>query len=273
MTNRLVTIAGSDALAGGGIQADLSTFNEYGYQGLSVTTSIVTVFGDSFNVHAIESDLIAEQLASVFNVSDVAGVKTGLIPNREQFNVIASFLRENIYGRMPIVIDPVMVVKENAEWDLADIVALFKEQLFPIATIITPNLSEAELLVGHKIETPEDMQEAVVELHAMGPKNVVVKGGARLSGGLALDVVFDGCNITTLTNEKLDTHFNNGAGCTYAAAITAGLGNHQSVQSSVEDAKDFVYSSISNGIRLDETSELGNVWQAARRLIGGKHED
>lgn len=273
MTKRLVTIAGSDALAGGGIQADLATFTEYGYQGVSVLTSIVTVLGDDFNVYDVDSKIVSEQLESVFALGDIVGVKTGLIPNREQFELIASYLYKNVYDKMPIVVDPVMVVKENDDWDITDIIALFKEYLLPLATVITPNLSEAELLVGYKITTQAEMEQAVMDLTNMGPKSVVIKGGARLAGEIAIDMVFDGDRTTVFKNTKLDTMFNNGAGCTFASAITANLGLENSIVASVADAKDFVFTGIQNGIVLSDDDTLGNVWQSARRLAGGHYED
>lgn len=273
MTKRLVTIAGSDALAGGGIQADLATFTEYGYQGVSVLTSIVTVLGDDFNVYAMDTELVAEQLESVFALSDIVGVKTGLIPNQAQFEVITSFLKKNVLGKMPIIVDTVMVVKENDDWDISDIVALFKQHLLPWATIITPNLAEAELLVGYRIQSQSDMERAIADLAKMGPQAVVIKGGARLAGDVAIDMVFDGERTTVLENAKLETMFNNGAGCTFASAITANIGLEKDVVESISDAKDFVFTGIQNGIALSDDETLGNVWQAARRLTGGHHED
>lgn len=273
MTKRLITIAGSDALAGGGIQADLATFTEYGYQGVSVLTSIVTVIEEEFNVYPVETSLVREQMDSVFALSDIAGVKTGLIPNAEQFEVIATYIRDNVLGHAPIIVDPVMVVKENDDWDISDIVSLFKTHLLPLATIITPNLAEAELLVGYAIKTEVDMRKAVRDLYEMGPKAVVIKGGARLSGDMAVDVVFDGRTTVMFENTKLDTIFNNGAGCTFASAITANLGIESSIVDSISDSKEFVFAGIQNGIALNDDNHLGNVWQAARRLAGGHHED
>lgn len=270
MTKRLVTIAGSDALAGGGIQADLATFTEYGYQGVSVLTSIVTVLSDDFNIYPVETDIVAEQLDSVFALADISGVKTGLIPNRAQFELIATYLRNHVAGKMPIIVDPVMVVKENDEWDITEIVSLFKTYLLPLATILTPNLAEAELLVGYEITNQATMIQAAKDLYALGAQAVVIKGGARLQGATALDIVFDGKQMIPLSNDKLETHFNNGAGCTFAAAITANLAQTDSVMNSVADAKDFVFTGIQHGIPLTNHESLGNVWQAARRLAGGE---
>ncbi|MCW0952935.1 bifunctional hydroxymethylpyrimidine kinase/phosphomethylpyrimidine kinase [Weissella ceti] len=270
MTKRLVTIAGSDALAGGGIQADLATFTEYGYQGLSVLTSIVTVLEDDFNVYPVDTDVVVEQLQSVFALDDIAAVKTGLIPNREQIELIADYLTKHVVGKIPIIVDPVMVVKESDAWDLGEVVSLFKTHLLPLATIITPNLAEAELLVGYAINNRVDMERAVQDLQVMGPQAIVIKGGARLAGDTALDMVFDGQNIVQLENQKLDTSFNNGAGCTFASAITANLAQDASVTDSVSDAKDFVFNGIQHGIALQRGDALGNVWQSARRISGGK---
>jgi len=273
MTERLVTIAGSDALAGGGLQADLATFTEYGYQGLSVLTSIVTVIEDDFNVYPIDNDVVAEQLESVFALDDIAAVKTGLIPNREQIELIADYLLKHVLGTIPIIVDPVMVVKESDAWDLGEIVNLFKRHLLPLATIITPNLAEAELLVGYAINNRLDMEHAVRDLQAMGPQSVVIKGGARLAGETALDMVYDGQDIMQFENQKVKTSFNNGAGCTFSAAITANLAQPISVPASIADAKDFVFNGIQHGVALKRGDVLGNVWQSARRIVGERNED
>ncbi|QVV91965.1 bifunctional hydroxymethylpyrimidine kinase/phosphomethylpyrimidine kinase [Weissella tructae] len=273
MTQRLVTIAGSDSLAGGGIQADLATFTEYGYQGVSVLTSIVTVLGDDFNIYPVDQSVLAEQLTSVFSLADIAGVKTGLIPNQEHFEMITDYLNTHVLGKMPIIVDPVMVVKESDAWDISEIITLFKTRLLPLATVITPNLSEAELLVGYEIQTTADMEKAAQELYDMGPEVVVIKGGARLSGQSAIDIVFDGHEWMMLENQKLETEFNNGAGCTFSAAITSNLSQHKQVFDSVADAKDFVYKGITYGVRLDAQQNLGNVWQSARRIKGDEHEN
>lgn len=273
MTQRIVTIAGSDSLAGGGIQADLATFTEYGYQGVSVLTSIVTVLVDDFNVYPVDQNVLAEQLTSVFSLEDIAAVKIGLIPNKEQFESITRYLEKHVFGQMPIIVDPVMVVKESDAWDISDIVTLFKTRLLPLATVITPNLSEAELLVGYDINNTVEMKKAAKELYDMGPQVVVIKGGARLAGQSAIDIAFDGQEYMMFENQKLDTAFNNGAGCTFSAAITSNMAQNKGALDSIADAKDFVFSGIAHGIRLDKQQELGNVWQSARRVKGDSYEN
>jgi pyridoxine kinase len=265
MPKKMLTIAGSDILAGGGIQADLATFNEYGYFGLSVITSIVTVTGDDFEIHPISLDVLEQQLLSVKEIDDVVGIKVGLLPTLGHIEMVGGFLKQFV-GKVPIVIDPVMAFKETDNVDVSAVATAYREKLLPIASIITPNLLEAQWLLGHKISTELELLAASSELKTLGPENVVVKGGGRLPGAEALDaLVTENGSKQLLRTTKVENGFINGAGCTFASGIASNLAKGLSVTDSVSDAKNFVRYGIEFGVPLNQEMPVGNVWQAARR--------
>ncbi|MDR3190864.1 MAG: bifunctional hydroxymethylpyrimidine kinase/phosphomethylpyrimidine kinase [Lactobacillaceae bacterium] len=264
MPKKILTIAGSDILAGGGIQADLATFNEYGLFGMSVITSIVTVIGEDFTVHEVDSAVLAQQLASVQDI-EFAAIKVGLVPSVAAIQQVSAFL-EAFVGKIPIIIDPVMVFKEAGASQVAEIKQAMQTLLFPLATIITPNLTEAELLTDLTINDEASLIAGAQTLQHQ-VTNVVVKGGARLAGATALDVLVTPSATTPLNTTKLAVPYNNGAGCTFASAIASGLALQQPVLAAVTDAKAFVAQGINHGVCLQDAA-FGNVWQAARRLNG-----
>lgn len=265
MVNKVLTIAGSDSLSGGGIQADLATFEEYGVVGLSVITSIVTVQADSFQIFPMDINVIKAQLASVMSLNQIVAIKVGLLPTVDIINVVADCLSTI---SIPIIIDPVMIFKEIALKDgKSELTQVIRDRLLPLATVLTPNLNEAELLTNTEIHNVDDMKQTARRLVGEGARNVVIKGGARLSGDVAVDVLFDGEEFTIFQNEKVITPvpYNNGAGCTFSASIAANMTGND-MRETIQDAKAFVLAGIKNGVALNDEFNVGNVWQAARRL-------
>ena len=262
---KMLTIAGSDVLAGGGIQADLATFNEYGYFGLSAITSIVTVTPDDFTIHPVPIAILAAQLDAIFAIDDIAGVKVGLLPTVAHVELVAKYLKEYA-SHLPVIIDPVMAFKETSTTNVNELVKAIQTELLPLATITTPNLVEAELLSGRTIKTAADMTEAARIMQQMGAQSVVVKGGKRLAGQEAVDVLVAADGLKTFKTEKVANAYNNGAGCTFSSAIASQLAAGATTAHAVSDAKVFVYEGIKHGVPLNEALPVGNVWQAARRL-------
>ncbi|AEJ22951.1 phosphomethylpyrimidine kinase [Weissella koreensis KACC 15510] len=261
----VLTIAGSDSLSGGGLQADLATFNEYNLFGLTAITSIVTVLPEIFEIHAESAKLLADQLASVQAHFTLAGIKLGLIPNLEQMIVILQFLNQ-LDRNIPLVVDPVLVFKEDHAPELDAIKKVYLENVFPLATIITPNLVESELLTNQPIKTLDDLIQSAQILKQTGAKNVIVKGGRRLGKQEAVDVlIMENNELEILSNPIIQNNFNNGAGCTFSAAILSGLVQNATVLSATQQAKTFVQHGIENGIAINQN--LGNVWQGANRDV------
>ncbi|MBX4172227.1 hydroxymethylpyrimidine/phosphomethylpyrimidine kinase [Weissella viridescens] len=264
---KIVTIAGSDSLAGGGIQADLATFDEYNFQGLSVITSIVTVTQSDFLIHEIAPELVLEQMQSIFALDDIAAVKIGLLPTQTHMVMVADFLKSHVKG-IPIIVDPVMVFKESDQANTTKMVQAMKTYLLPIATVLTPNLPETELLSGQKITTVSDLTRAAEQLLQDGCQAVYAKGGTRLDGAQVKDVLVEKTGVVSIFEQpKLTTHTNNGAGCTLSAAIASNLGQTKSLTDAAKAAQAFVHAGIEHGVLLNQSFEIGNVWQGAQRAI------
>lgn len=267
VVGKIITIAGSDILSGGGVQADLATFNEYGLFGLSAITSIVTVNQHDFDIHEVPISVLAKQLTSLGELSDIKGIKVGLLPSVAHIDLVSQFIKQYV-GRVPIVIDPVMAFKETDSVNASELATAIKQKLLPLATVVTPNLIEAELLTQQAIHSEADLLTIAEMLHKIGPKTVVVKGGVRLDGDMASDAVISEDTKKVIKLPKIERPFNNGAGCTFSAAIASQIAQNVPVLMAIDDAKDFVHHGILHGINLNDDFKVGNVWQAARRRKG-----
>lgn len=263
MIPKVLTIAGSDSSGGAGIQADLKTFQEYGTFGFSAITSFVTMDPDdnwSHTVTSVESTLVAKQLKTIYAGAPLAALKTGMLGEIATIEVARDYIQR--FDQQNVVIDPVMACKGTTELLQPENVAKMTELLLPVATITTPNLIEAGILSGlGELKTVADMREAAKRIIELGPKNVVVKGGKRIAGEHAVDVFYDGHDFTLLENEMYHTDYNHGAGCTFAASITAGLAKGYSVKEAVIQGKAFVAAAIKDGMEINPF--LGHVWHGA----------
>lgn len=264
MPHKILTIAGSDSLAGGGIQADLATFANYGHFGLSVITAIVTITPTDFEIYPVDLKIIEAQLKSVLSLDDIVAVKVGLLPTPEIINLVTSYLAQI---NVPIVVDPVMVFKETDQINIKSIADTLKTQLLPLATIVTPNLNEAQILANQRIDSVDDMKQAATTIAQYGCKNIVVKGGSKFPGNEAIDLLFDREAFYIFQQDKIKTSelYHNGAGCTLSAGLAANLGYSLDMIHALKDAKDFVWQGIQNGVTLNSKFSDGNVWQGARR--------
>lgn len=262
---KTLTIAGSDSSGGAGLQADLKTFEEYGTFGLTAITCIVTMDPEtwSHSVTAIDPALLKEQIKTATSGGEIAAMKTGMLPNVETIKIVKETLEKgNIKN---IVIDPVMVCKGESEVLNPESANAIRDMLIPFATVATPNLFEAGVLSGMgKLDGLEDMKEAAVKICALGAKNVVIKGGKALESEDAIDLFYDGKDFEVFSLPKLPKNTNHGAGCTFAAAVAAGLGTGLSVRDAVAKAKDFAYEAIKHGFAFNQF--VGPVYHAASRL-------
>ena len=263
MIKKVVTVAGSDSSGGAGIQADLKTFQEYGTFGFSALTSIVTMNPDegwSHTVTPIDPVLVEKQLQTIFAGGKLDAMKTGMLGTIGAIELTRQAI--DTYKMENIVVDPVMACKGTSQLLQPENVEAMTRLLLPKATITTPNLVEAGILseLG-ELTSIEDMKKAAHQISLRGPKHVVVKGGHRLGLNKAVDVYFDGQEFEILENELISTDYNHGAGCTFAAAVTAGLAKGFSVEKSVQLAKSFVRAAIQQGIKINPY--LGHVWHGA----------
>lgn len=262
MIPKVLTIAGSDASGGAGQLADLKTFQEYGVFGSVVLTCIVTMDPDNNwapAINSIDIELIDQQLKTNLAGTPFDAVKTGMIDSVEKIQFIGKVLSQQDIPN--IVVDPVMVCKASQGMELEDMAQAMIQNLLPLATVTTPNLVEAEVLAEMSINSVDDMVQAAKIIHSFGPKNVVIKGGNRLEGNTAVDVFYDGETVHILENDKLTTNNNHGAGCTFAAAITAGLAKGYDPLTATKLAKNFVYEAIRHGFHVNPTT--GHTWTGA----------
>lgn len=261
-----LTIAGSDSSGGAGMQADLKTFEEYGAYGLVALTAIVTMDPDNEWAHGVvplETALIEKQLKTILAGKKINAMKTGMLANVEMIELVKKTIIENKLTN--VVIDPVMVCKGDNRVLNPENADAIRDLLVPLATVTTPNLFEAGVLSGMGvISSFDDMKEAAKRIHALGASNVVIKGGKASEGDQAIDVFYDGKNMEALIAPKVGHPYNHGAGCTFAAAVTAGLATGLSVTDAVIRAKNFVTAAIVNGFSFNKF--VGPVFHGAYRL-------
>jgi hydroxymethylpyrimidine/phosphomethylpyrimidine kinase len=239
---RALTIAGSDSGGGAGIQADLKTFHAFGVYGMSVLTAITAQ--NTIGVQGVElltPAFIRRQFESVVSDIGVDALKTGMLGTAEIVTAVAAMVAEA--GLTNLVVDPVMVAKSGDHLLAHQAVEAVRHDLLPRALVITPNLPEAETLVGGRITNEEEMAAAARRLHALGPRWIVVKGG-HLGGDHVTDLLFDGINFQTLSTPRIDTPHTHGTGCTFSAAMTACIAKGQSVPEAFAAAKRYTHAAI-----------------------------
>ena len=236
-----LTIAGSDSGGGAGIQADLKTFAALGVYGMSVLTAITAQNTVAVTaVHELPTDLIAAQIDAVISDIGTDVVKTGMLGSAEIIRTVAGKIHE--HGLDRLVVDPVMVAK-SGDWLLReDAVEALRRELIPLALVVTPNLPEAEVIVGHSVATLDEMRAAAREIVALGARAALVKGG-HLAGD-PIDVLFDGERVVELPARRIQTPNTHGTGCTYASAIAAYLARGESVEAAVASAKVYLTAAI-----------------------------
>lgn len=246
---RALTIAGSDSGGGAGIQADLKTFSAFGVYGMSALTAITAQ--NTLGVQAVLElplELIAAQIDSVAEDIGVDAAKTGMLSSAAIVDIVASaIVRQGIRN---LVVDPVMVAKSGDVLLHAEARDALRRRLLPLATVVTPNLPEAEVLTGRPVTGMEEMREAARALHDMGARWVVVKGGHLGEGEDAVDLVYDGGEFTLLPARRTPTKNTHGTGCTFSAAITAGLARELAPFAAIERAKRYISRAIEQSLAL-----------------------
>ena len=217
-----LTIAGSDSGGGAGIQADLRTFSFHQVHGTSALTCVTAqnTVGVS-RVDALPVDSVIAQLEAVTSDMQVDAAKTGMLLNNLIVEATADWLSANPIANL--VVDPVMVSRAGDKLLNDDAIDSMRKKILPLATILTPNIYEAQLLADMPIKSLNDVKTAARKIHALGPQSVIVKGGGLAGELCAIDVWFDGEQHETLTTQQIDTPNTHGTGCTFSAAITANL--------------------------------------------------
>jgi hydroxymethylpyrimidine/phosphomethylpyrimidine kinase len=247
MIPRALTIAGSDSGGGAGIQADLKTFSAFRVFGTSVLTAVTAQ--NSVGVHGVvnlDAGFVGRQLDAVLSDIGTDAAKTGMLSTAAIIEVVAERLRA--HGLRQLVVDPVMVAKSGDALLEPAARAALTQAILPLALVVTPNLPEAAALAGIPVGSPAEMEEAARRIHALGPAWVLVKGG-HLPGD-AVDLLFDGARLSAFTAERVPTPNTHGTGCTYSAAIAAGLARGAAVPDAVAEAKRYVTAAIRAALPL-----------------------
>jgi hydroxymethylpyrimidine/phosphomethylpyrimidine kinase len=240
---RCLTIAGSDSGGGAGIQADLKAFAAAGCHGMSAIVALTAQNTVGVTaVHEAPPDFVREQLEAVFDDIGVDAAKTGMLFSSRIVETVADFLSDH---RVPLVVDPVMVASSGARLLQPDAVDAYVARLFPLATIVTPNLPEAEALAGRR----GSRRELAERIYELGAPAVLVTGG---HGQPAVDHLFDGREHVELPVERHDVAATHGAGCTHSATLTAGLARGVSLREAAENAGKIASAAVARGL-----TELG----------------
>lgn len=246
-----LTIAGSDSGGGAGIQADLRTFAFHRVHGTSALTAITAqnTLGVT-RVDVLPPAAVAAQIQAVATDIGVGAAKTGMLSNREIIIAVAEQVRA--LSIAPLVVDPVMVSRAGSRLIDDKAISALRELLLPLASIVTPNRHEAQLLASMELHTLEDMREAALRIHRLGPKAVLIKGGAMPGALRATDVWFDGQHFETLRVDPVETPNTHGTGCTLSAAIAAQLALGLEPLEATRRAKDYVTAALHHPLALGQ---------------------
>ena len=251
-----LTIAGSDNSAGAGIQADLKTFAQFGVYGLSAVTCVVAeVPGRVTAIQSIETRIIFEQIALSLGHFPVAALKTGMLYSQEIIEVVAHALK-TLASSIPIVVDPVMVATSGDSLLKTDAVNAMRSKLFPIATLITPNLDEAAVILGEKKTTSVNAMElAAKKLSAEFGTAILLKGG-HLAGPIAVDLLVIGNQVWRYETPFIAAISTHGTGCTLSAAITAHLACGSNLPDAVRMAKSYITEAIRQSFQWNSPQKI-----------------
>ena len=251
-----LTVAGSDSGGGAGIQADVKTFAACGVFGTSVIVAVTAQNLDAVKaIQAIDTDVVCHQLQAVLSGFPIKAVKTGMLFTAGIIAVVAEILA----GRreIPLVVDPVFMATSGSRLIEPAAVDLMKNTLFPLAGLITPNLAEAEALLGESLGCAGDLAGGAEKLRRLFRAPVLLKGG-HFPGNDAVDVLADQEGVKTFVSKRIHHVNSHGSGCTFSAAITANLARGQSLRQAIASAKVFIFNSLKHSLKLQNNVALIN---------------
>ncbi|HTP40948.1 MAG TPA: bifunctional hydroxymethylpyrimidine kinase/phosphomethylpyrimidine kinase [Nitrospiria bacterium] len=243
-----LTIATSDSGGGAGVQADLKSIEANGAYALSVLVAVTAQNTKTVTmIHALPREVIEAQLEAVFDDFTIGAVKTGMLLSAEIVGTVAAALKRRRAANL--VVDPVMISKSGHVLLKPDAVARMTRDLFPLATLVTPNIHEAQQLADLSIGSLEEAEEAARRILRFGCRAVLIKGG-HLAAAPATDLLYDGRRTVVLRGEWIDTPHTHGTGCTYSASITAQLAKGRPMPAAVRTAKRYVTEAIRHGLPI-----------------------
>lgn len=242
-----LTIAGSDCSGGAGVQADLKTMSALGVFGMSVIVSVVAEnTARVLSIEDISPKVIADQIDAVFEDIPPDAVKVGMLSTPACMEAVAAGLKK--YRPRHVVIDPVMYAKNGSPLMQESAISALRSTVLPLATLLTPNIPEAEKLAGMEISSEADMREAARRIQALGPQNVLVKGGH--AQGEARDILLCGEDFHVFASRRIPTKNTHGTGCTLSSAIAAYMARGEALPEAVRKAKEYVTGAIEHALPL-----------------------
>jgi hydroxymethylpyrimidine/phosphomethylpyrimidine kinase len=244
---RVLTIAGSDSGGGAGIQADLKTFSALGCYGMSVITALTAQNTCAVTgIFPVSAEFVSAQIDAVMSDIGVDAVKIGMLHSAELIAAVAGALKRHDVQK--IVVDPVMVSKSGDRLLQTEAVDALKTLLLPLATVLTPNLPEASVLLGRDVERAEDLEAAARDLVSLGPQAVLLKGG-HLEGKQSPDLLYraGAQTVVSFDAERIDTPNSHGTGCTLSSAIAAGLARGLDIEEAVRQGKAYITEALRAG--------------------------
>ncbi|TDB48589.1 bifunctional hydroxymethylpyrimidine kinase/phosphomethylpyrimidine kinase [Bacillus sp. CBEL-1] len=256
---KALTIAGSDSGGGAGIQADLKTFQERKVFGMSAITAVTAqnTLGVQ-GVYPLTEEAIAKQIDSVVTDLRPDAIKTGMLFSSDIIRIVADKLHK--YELKNVVVDPVMIAKGGQSLLQQEAIAALNDVLLPLSEVVTPNIPEAEIMTGYEITTMEQRKEAAKNLHSLGVKNVVIKGGHDQSQEEMIDLVYDGQFFYEIVHKRVETKHTHGTGCTFAACVAAELAKGATILEAVQLASDFVHAAIKDTLEIGNGHGPTNHW-------------
>jgi hydroxymethylpyrimidine/phosphomethylpyrimidine kinase len=256
----VLTIAGSDSSGGAGIQADLKTFAALGVYGTSAITAVTAQNTVGVNESlALQADLVTAQIEAIAADIPVHATKTGMLATAAIVEAVAAAIQE--LDLPLVVVDPVMVSKSGARLLDDDGIAMLRTELLPKALVVTPNIPEAEVLTGRRIQSIEDARAAAYEIHSRSGSAVVIKGG-HAEGDQLVDLLFDGEMFTELQTTRIATRNTHGTGCTFASAIAANLALGHSLVDAVVRGQSYVAGAIEHALSIGQGhGPLNHFWR------------
>ena len=261
-----LTLAGSDSGGGAGIQADLKTFAALGVHGTSAVTCVTAQNPQEVSgVQAVQARMVRLQLDSVLRGFPVMAAKTGMLFSKSIVETAADFFTSHL--EVKLVVDPVMVATSGAVLLKKDAIQVLEKRLFPLATLITPNLDEAALLLKREIKSIDDLYPAAVQLFQAYGRPVLLKGGHLEGLKEAADVFVDGNDEFLLTAPYVKNVQTHGSGCTYSSAITAYLAKGLSLSKAVKKAKTYITGSIQASNRIEKQWALNWFWNRKMKKL------
>ncbi len=256
MIARALTIAGSDSSGGAGVQADLKTFTVLGVYGATAITALTAQNTRGVHaVHAVPASFVRQQIDAVAGDIDIDAAKTGMLADAETVAVVADAVRA--HGLRSVVVDPVLVAQSGDSLAGAGVCRALRDELLPLATLVTPNLHEAQELTGLPVQSVAQMRAAARALCRLGANAALVKGG-HLEGDIAVDIFDDGSEARELKAKRIDAEHTHGTGCQLSATITAHLARGTPLPDAVRQAKRFITVAIRHGLPLGQGSGPAN---------------